>query len=43
MTYCTNECKNKSCSVNYKNRKKGEPLFLKAYCGSKKCKGYIRP
>lgn len=43
MKYCTNECKNKKCPVNYKNRKKNESLDFKAYCGTKKCKGYVRP
>ena len=43
MTYCTNECKNKECPKNYKNRRKGEPPLFKAYCGTKYCKGYKRP
>lgn len=43
MKYCCNECKNKTCTVNYKKRKKGEQLQLKAYCGTKICKGYKRP
>lgn len=43
MTYCCNECRNKECPVNYKNRQKGEPFFLKAYCGTEKRKGYKRP
>ena len=43
MTYCCNECRNKECPVNYKNRKKGEPFRVKAYCGTKVCKGYKRP
>ena len=44
MTYCTNECKNKECPVNYKNAKKGEVVRdFKAYCGTKVCKGYKRP
>ncbi len=38
MFYCCNECKNKECPVNYHNRKKGEPLFVKAYCGTKSAK-----
>lgn len=42
MTYCTNECKNKECSKNYKNKKKGEAFEFKAYCGTKYCKGYKR-
>lgn len=43
MTYCCNECRNKECPVNYKNQKKGEPFRVKAYCGTKVCKGYKRP
>ena len=44
MTYCCNECRNKNCEVNYKNAKKGEIIRdVKAYCGTEKCKGYIRP
>lgn len=43
MKYCCNECKNKSCPVNYKNVKKGERIDFAALCGSKKCKGYKRP
>lgn len=44
MTYCCNECKNKTCPVNYKNKKKGEIISsVKAYCGTKICKGYKKP
>lgn len=44
MTYCCNECRNKECPVNYRNRKKGETFTdVKAYCGTKICKGYKRP
>lgn len=44
MTYCGNECKNRTCPVNKKNKKKGEvPSGFKAYCGTKISKGYIRP
>ena len=42
--YCCNECKNRDCPYNYKNRKKGELLReIKALCGTKLCKGYKRP
>ena len=42
--YCTNECRNKECPVNLKNKPKQElfPTF-KSFCGSQYCKGYIRP
>ena len=41
--YCTNECRNKECLVNLKNKPKGEWPTIKAFCGSVYCKGYIRP
>lgn len=31
MVYCTNECKNKKCPANYKNRKKAKPLILRLF------------
>lgn len=44
MTYCTNECRNKACPVNYKNKKKGEVIRdVKGFCGTKICRGYQRP
>ncbi len=44
MTYCCNKCKNKDRPVNYKNKAKNEMITsLKPYCGTEKCKGYIRP
>ena len=41
--YCVNECRNRECSVNMKNKAKGEIPTPKPFCGTVHCKGYIRP
>ena len=42
--YCTHECRNKECPVNYKNKKKGEiHIEFKPFAGTQVCHGYIRP
>lgn len=41
--YCTIDCGNMACRVNFRHAQKGEKLLFRAYIDTITCRGYARP
>ena len=41
--YCTVDCANLACRVNFRNCKKGERITLERVYGTGRCRGYKKP
>lgn len=41
--YCTIDCGNMTCRVNFRHAQKGEKILFRAHISTIGCRGYVRP